>query len=173
MDKLIKCSIHSIRVSLTSDDRIVVLKQEDQERFLPVWIGKFETSNLTLILEKTAIARPMTHDLMATLMERLGGSLLRVEIVALVEDTYMANLVIRKENQVLVIDCRPSDGLTLAIRVDAPIFIAESILDTVGIEPEIDRKEAEQSEKEPDISAFEDFFDSLEDTDADKDKPKD
>jgi len=115
----------------------------------------------------------MTHDLMATLMERLGGSLLRVEIVALVEDTYMANLVIRKENQVLVIDCRPSDGLTLAIRVDAPIFIAESILDTVGIEPEMDRKEAEQSEKEPDISAFEDFFDSLEDTDADKDKPKD
>src|SRR5674476_184114 len=92
MDKLIKCSIHSIRVSLTSDDRIVVLKQEDQERFLPVWIGKFETSNLTLILEKTAVARPMMHDLMATLMERLGGSLLRVEIVALVEDLSLIHI---------------------------------------------------------------------------------
>lgn len=173
MEKLIKCNIHSIRVSLTSDDRIVVLKQEDRERFLPVWIGKFETSSLTLILEKTAVARPMTHDLMATLMERLGGALLRVEIVALVEDTYMANLVVRKENQVLVIDCRPSDAITLATRENAPIFIAESILDTVGIEPEIDRKTAELSETEPDMSAFKDFFDSLENSDADEDKPKD
>ncbi len=173
MDKLIKCTIHSIRVSLTSDDRIVVLKQEDRDRFLPIWIGKFETSNLTLNLEKTAVARPMTHDLMATLMERLGGSLLRVEIVALVEETYMANLVIRKENQVLVIDCRPSDALTLAVRMDAPIFIAESILDMVGIEPEIDRKEAEINESEPDLSVFNDFFDSLEDSNSDKDKPKD
>jgi len=172
MDKLIRATIHSIRVSLTSDDRIVVLKQEDRDRFLPVWIGKFETSNLTLILEKTAVARPMTHDLMATLLERLGGALLRVEIVALVEDTYMANMVVRKENQVLVIDCRPSDAITLAIRLDAPIFIAESILDNVGIEPEIDRQEAEQSESEPDISVFKDFFDSLEDTDKDSDKPK-
>ena len=172
MDKLIRATIHSIRVSLTSDDRIVVLKQEDRDRFLPVWIGKFETSNLTLILEKTAVARPMTHDLMATLLERLGGALLRVEIVALVEDTYMANMVVRKENQVLVIDCRPSDAITLAIRLNAPIFIAESILDSVGIEPEIDRKEAELSETEPDISVFKDFFDSLEDTDKNSDKPK-
>ncbi len=109
---------------------------------------------------------------MPTLLERLGGALLRVEIVALVEDTYMANMVVRKENQVLVIDCRPSDAITLAIRLDAPIFIAESILDNVGIEPEIDRQEAEQSESEPDISVFKDFFDSLEDTDKDSDKPK-
>lgn len=172
MDKLIKCTIHSIRVSLTSDDRIVVLKEEGRERFLPVWIGKFETSNLTLILEKTAVARPLTHDLAASLIEKLGGALLRVEIVALVESTYMANLVIRKENQVLVIDSRPSDAMTLAVRIGAPIFVAESILDSVGIEPELERTQAGSDEAEPDLSLFNDFFETLEKPDSDQEESK-
>lgn len=172
MEQLKKSFIHSIRVSLTSDDRIVVLKEESRERYLPVWIGKLETSSLTLVLEKTAIARPMTHDLMAQMMESLGASLLRVEIVALVEDTYMANLVMRKGEQVQVLDCRPSDALALAVRLDAPIFVAQSILDQVGIEPELDRKEAEPAEQSPDISVFEDFLDTLQRPDPKKDEPK-
>ena len=165
MGKMIECQIDSVRVSLTNQDRIIVLKDKTSERYVPIWIGLFEAESITIALQNIAIARPLTHDLLLKILHQLGARLLRVEITGLVSETYYANLVIETD-KTFFIDCRPSDALALVVRTGAPIFVDEEILNEVGIQPEhmllYDTEESEEVVDEPeDLSVFEDFLDNL------------
>ena len=168
MGKMIECQIDSVRVSLTNQDRIIVLKDKTSERYVPIWIGLFEAESITIALQNIAVARPLTHDLVLSLLHQLGVRLLRVEITGLVSETYYANLVIETD-KTFFIDCRPSDALALVVRTGAPIFVDEEILNEVGILPEdimiYDNDEPMEELEEPgDLSVFEDFLDDLQDS---------
>ncbi len=173
MGKMIECQIDSVRVSLTNQDRIIVLKDKDNERYLPVWIGMFEAESITIALQSIAVARPLTHDLFLSLIEKLGAKFLRVEINSLLNGTYFANLVMETD-KVIFIDCRPSDALALVVRSGVPIFVDEEILEEAAIQPEDyralspeerDNREIDQEQDlEPgDTSLFDDFLNSLPD----------
>ncbi|MDD4043058.1 MAG: bifunctional nuclease family protein [Anaerolineaceae bacterium] len=165
MGKMIECQIDSVRVSLTNQDRIIVLKDKTQERYVPIWIGLFEAESITIALQNIAVARPLTHDLMLAILNKIGARLLRVEITGLVSETYYANLVIETD-KTLFIDCRPSDALALVVRTGAPIFVDEDILEEAGIQPEDvlvfdDGEPEDETEETGDLSAFEDFLEDL------------
>lgn len=167
MSKMISCIIDSVRVSLTNQQRVVVLKQEDNERYLPIWIGLYEAEAITISLQHIEVARPQTHDLISSILKHLESKLLFVEITALREDVFFANLVIEQNETRKFIDCRPSDALALATRLDVPIYVSEDVLTAAGIEPERDIRDQEQVSGSPpevsdeDLSIFTDFLDTL------------
>lgn len=170
MGKMIECLIDSVRVSLTNQDRIIVLKDKESERYVPIWIGLFEAESITIALQNIAVARPLTHDLMLDMLHKIGARLLRIEITSLVTETYYANLIIQTDKEI-AIDSRPSDALALVVRTGAPIFVDEEILDEVGIRPEesVDLNALEEGNDEElpgDLSVFEAFFDEIDNFDS-------
>ncbi len=175
MGKMIECIIDSIRVSLTNQDRITVLKEKDSERYLPIWMGVPETDSITIALQGIAIARPLTHDLLISIMNALDIHLESCEITNLENDTFYANLILEQNGIRKIIDSRPSDAIALAIRAKAPIFVDEDILDAVGIRPEDVLPQAQNEEESSDVDAdldiFEDFLGQLGKDESDKDQP--
>lgn len=122
---------------------VVVLKARGRERYLPIWIGPFEGASIARHLRTAQSQRPMTFDLMAQLVERLGGRIEAVQLSALRETTYYATLRIAADGKAEEIDCRPSDALALALRVNAPILIAPDVLEQAGVEQAMDAADAE------------------------------
>ncbi len=177
MGKMIECIIDSIRVSLTNQDRITVLKEKDAERYLPIWMGVPETDSITIALQGVAIARPLTHDLIISVMNALDIRLERVEVTNLENDTFYASLILEQNGVRKIIDSRPSDAIAIAIRAKAPVFVDEDILDAVGIRPEDVLPQARHEEDSLDVDAdldiFEDFLGQLGKDDTNKDQPSD
>lgn len=188
MSEMVEVMIDSIRVSLISQQRIVILRELNAERYLPIWIGIYEADAITLALQEVEVARPLTWDLLKNVIGILGGRVLRVEVVTLRDDTYYGNIVAEQNGKIINIDSRPSDALALAVRIHVPILVARSVMDTAGVEPDEDLQEgaAEPGEAlEPQaaeegegrLSVFEDFLDQLdlggEDTPGDEDQPGD
>lgn len=130
--------IDSVRVSLMSSQRVVILRQKDVDRYLPVWIGPHEAEAITVALQEVEIIRPLTHDLLKNTFSLLNGKILRVEIVALKEDIFYGSIVVEADGKTLNLDARPSDAIALAIRVHAPIFVDPQVMDAAGIVPERD-----------------------------------
>jgi len=166
MGKMRECVINSVRVSLINQDRIVVLKDKEDELYLPIWIGLFEFESITIALQKIEVARPLTHDLMKNLISSLDARLISVEITALESDTYYANLIIEQHGAQKRIDSRPSDAIALVVRTGVPIFVDEEVLERAGIRPEPETSEeieegGESTELPGDLSVFEDFLDQL------------
>ena len=113
-----------------SDSPVVILREEGESLYLPIWIGVFEANAIALALESIRPKRPMTHDLLRSSIEALGGVLERIEIHSLHEGTFYARLIVRRDpDAALVIDSRPSDALALALRVGAPIWAARQVLE--------------------------------------------
>ena len=175
MGKMIECIIDSIRVSLTNQDRITVLKEKDAERYLPIWMGVPETDSITIALQGVAIARPLTHDLIISVMNALDIRLERVEVTNLENDTFYASLILEQNGVRKIIDSRPSDAIAIAIRAKAPVFVDEDILDAVGIRPEDvlpqARHEEDSSDVDADLDIFEDFLGQISKDNKDKDQP--
>jgi bifunctional DNase/RNase len=177
MPKMVEVVIDSVRVSLTNPQRIVVLREPNVERYLPIWIGPYEAEEITIALQEIEIARPRTHDLLKSVIHELNARLLRLEIVALREDVFYGELVVEANNHIVNIDCRPSDGLALAVRTHVPILVARDVLDAAGITPEEEThaaqndapasaptssKDSETGEtSEERLSVFEDFLHNL------------
>jgi len=177
MRKMRECLISIVRVSLINQDRIVVLKDKDEERYLPIWIGLYEFEAITIVLHKIETARPLTHDLMKNLVGALDARLLSVEITALESDTFYANLVLEQDGAQKRLDCRPSDALALVVRTGVPIFVDAEVLDKAGVVPEVEihpeEGESETSgEGAGDLSLFEEFFSKLDTDDTDQQKPE-
>ncbi len=185
MSDMIEVVIDSIRVSLMSQQRIVILREVQAERYLPIWIGVYEAEAITLSLQEVEVARPLTWDLLKNVFGILNAHVVRVEVVSLKDDTFYGNIVAEVANQTLNIDSRPSDALALAVRANVPILVDRSIMDMAGITPEEDLQEkgeakSEKSESsaegpeveggEENLSIFEDFFDKMDLDDLDKDK---
>jgi len=167
MTKMIEVEIDSVRVSLTNQQRIVILKQVNAERFLPIWIGLYEAEAITIALQEIQVARPQTHDLLKTLIQSLNGSLVQVEINSLSDDVFYGNLILDVDGERREVDCRPSDALALAARMNAPILVSEDVIEQAGIVPEESISEIESEEmndeklgnfEEPNLEVFEDFL---------------
>lgn len=171
MSDMVEVVIDSIRVSLMSQQRIVILREVDAERYLAIWIGIYEAEAITLALQEVEIARPLTWDLLKNILTEFGGRVRRVEVVTLRDDTFFGNIVIEADGRTLNIDSRPSDALALAVRTHVPIYVARPIMESAGITPEEDlQKPAEQKTGRPAepaeggeerLSVFEDFLEGL------------
>ena len=183
MSKMVEVMIDSVRVSLTSQQRIVLLRRMDEEKYLPIWIGPFEAEAITIALQEIEMARPQTHDLILETIAQLNARLARVEVVNLKEDVFYGNLVIEKGDQIIQIDARPSDSIALAAKAHVPIFVSGDIFDAAGIvanqdiqtEPnETEESTAETPTQEADtkkrLSVFEDFLQNLDMDDQDEEK---
>jgi hypothetical protein len=184
MSDMIEVVIDSVRVSLMSPQRVVVLRQTDAERFVPIWVGPYEAEAITVALQEIEMIRPLTHDLLKSLFSTFDAKIKRVEIVALREEIFFGNIVAEAHGQEVNIDSRPSDAIALAVRAHVPIYIHQSVLDEAGITPETDMQTegleagegaASTSEEGGDrLSIFEDFIDQLDLGKLDdKDKPDD
>jgi len=182
MFDLVEMMIDSVRVSLTNQQRIVILRQLDAERYLPIWIGPYEAEAITIALQEIEVARPQTHDLLKNTLTTLGARLLRIEVIALREDVFYAHLVVEVSDRLIEIDSRPSDALALAVRFHAPIYVAQEVLNTAGVTPEEDVQQTPQSVTSPApaeepssdrLSIFEDFLQNLDLDDLDTPHPDD
>ena len=175
---MIEVTIASIRVSLMSQHRIVVLKEESGVRFLPIWIGPFEADAITLQLQGIDAPRPLTHDLLKKVIETLGGEVLHILINGLEKNTYFARIVLDVDGDTVEVDSRPSDAIALGVRVNAPIYVADEVMDQAGLQPEEEisltegvaaaprgnitaRRSEEDGEEEEDLGVFTDFVEGL------------
>ncbi|EKD88336.1 MAG: hypothetical protein ACD_34C00602G0004 [uncultured bacterium] len=185
MSEMVEVIIDSVRVSLTNQQRIVLLRELEVERYLPIWIGPYEAESITISLQEIEIARPQTHDLLIETLEKTHARLTRVEVIALRGDIFYGNLVIESGGEIILIDARPSDSIALAVRAHVPILVARDILDTAGIIPEQDIQQeieeeeskqaaAEAGDSKERLSVFESFLSNVKlDDEPDTDKPLD
>jgi bifunctional DNase/RNase len=184
MSDMIEVVIDSVRVSLMSPQRVVVLRQVNADRFVPIWVGPYEAEAITVALQEIEMIRPLTHDLLKSIFGTFNASVKRVEIVSLREEIFFGNIVAEANGEDVNIDSRPSDAIALAVRAHVPIFVHQSVLDDAGITPETDLQtdsldgseasEASQEDSSERLSIFEDFIDQLDLGKLDdKDKPDD
>lgn len=182
MVKMIEVEIDSVRVSLTNQQRIVILKQVNQERYLPIWIGLYEAEAITIALQDIQVARPQTHDLLKTLIHNLNARLVQVEVISLSDDVFYGNLVLDVDGQHRQVDCRPSDALALAARMNVPIMISEDVMSQAGIIPEEDIFDGEPGKavdqgqediEDVDLDVFEDFLQNFNIDDLPSDEDND
>lgn len=157
---MIKVNVDSVKVSMISQHRVVVLKEEEQERYLPIWIGPFEADAITIGLQNVQMTRPLTHDLLKAILDRMDASISHIHVNDLKNDTFYAEIVVDQNGRKLRVDSRPSDAIALAVRAAVPIYVAESVMEKAGIVPTEEQEElsAEDHEK---LSAFRDFVDTL------------
>jgi bifunctional DNase/RNase len=171
-----------------SQQRIVILRERNADRYLPIWIGVYEAESITIALQEVEVARPLTHDLLKNVFNQLNARVLRVEVVALRDDTFYGNIVVEANGRILNIDARPSDALAVAVRAHVQILVARPVMEAAGILPEEDLQEQAADQGEPSaepeaeesderLSVFQDFLEGLEldkteDDEEDEDKSK-
>lgn len=129
MTMLVPMSIKGLMLDPVSNSPIVVLRDDEDKIFLPIWVGIFEANAIALRLEDIETPRPMTHDLLRNLIEELQGSVTRIVINELKESTFYALIHVESGDRAMTIDARPSDAIALALRTSAPIFVDQSVLD--------------------------------------------
>ncbi|MDD5095562.1 MAG: bifunctional nuclease family protein [Dehalococcoidia bacterium] len=168
---MIEMSIDSIRVSMMNYQRVVILKEKSSDRYLPIWIGPAEADAIAIKLQGVNPPRPLTHDLVDSIIRNLGASVSSIVVSDLHNDTFYAKLILDVNGKRLELDSRPSDAMAIAIRAQAPIYAAETVLDRAGIivdsetgKPSTQSKDTKSGTTEEELkslSAFRDFVDSL------------
>jgi hypothetical protein len=125
---LIEMKVSGLTIDPVTNTPIVILKDMEGKKVIPIWIGLFEASAIATELEKINFSRPMTHDLISEILKSIDVKVTRVEINDLKNNTFFANIYIRKEGRNIVVDARPSDAIAIALRIDAPIFVDEKVI---------------------------------------------
>ena len=125
---MIKMTVRGIALDPITNMPIIILKDADDKRALPIWVGIFEANAIALELEKISTPRPMTHDLIKNILDGLGASVQQVVVNDLKDNTFFAVIEINVNGNVVNVDSRPSDAIALALRVNAPIFVAEKVV---------------------------------------------
>ena len=174
-------TIDSIRVSPMNYQRVVILKEKDSDRYLPIWIGPAEADAIAVKLQDLTVPRPLTHDLLNTIIGTMGGEVHHILVNDLQNDTFYAKIVIQINGTTKEIDSRPSDAMALAVRTQSPIYAEQAVLDKAGIllDKETGKPmlpEREDTEQTPEVqeeelrrmSAFTDFINNLDLEDFDK-----
>lgn len=126
---MVEMKVAGITIDPLTSTPIVILKDLEEKRAIPIWIGLFEASAIATRLENVTFSRPMTHDLLKNVIERLNARLLKIEINDLKNNTYFAEMHLATEDDVIIIDSRPSDAIAVALRMDAPIYVEESVIE--------------------------------------------
>ena len=165
--------IDSIRVSLMNYQRVVILRQKDTNRYLPIWIGPSEADAIAVKLQDVSVPRPLTHDLLGSIIDALGATVNHIVVSDLSDDTFYAKVVLNSNGSSTEVDCRPSDAIALAVRAKAPIYAETSVLDKAGVEMDgesgkdlIQGKKGEQlqpvgEEELKGLSAYNEFISTL------------
>lgn len=159
---MIEMHVMGIALDTRTGSPIVVLHDKDNRKALPIWIGSAEASAIIRKIENLSVARPMTHDLIISMIEKSGHKLDRVEISDVEKETYYASIVILdKDGKEIEIDSRPSDAIAVAIRTDAPIFVSGKVLSSGSVSTDSAKDEEEAKE-------FKDFVQSIKPSDFEK-----
>ena len=167
---MLELEIESIRVRQETQQRAVVLKVKDSDLYLPIFIGQFEVEAIRFKLMGVEVQRPMTHDLLGSVIGDLGGSIHSIVVSELKNDTFFAKIVIDSNGTLIEIDARPSDALALAVRSEAPIYAEDDVVEKAGVSLDFESQDSSDEKGEgkqvneeelESLSAFTDFIDSL------------
>lgn len=166
---MIETVVESIRVSLVTQARVVILKEVVGDRHLPIWIGAFEAEAIAMELQGITASRPLPYDLLRNIVGELGGELRRIVITDLTQDVFYARIVIDRAGIAVEIDSRPSDAIALAVRAKIPILVDETVMERAGVRLDDesddgetgDTTDPESGEPVERPSAFRDFINSL------------
>jgi bifunctional DNase/RNase len=153
MGRLVEMVIESVRVHMLSNRHVVILKDPIGDRYLPIWIGAWEASAIAMRLQGLTAERPLTHDLFAASLERLGVRIVRVVISELADETYHARLHLVRDGTEVEVDSRPSDALALAVRTEADIFADESVLEQAALATDPDDEAAVDADADAETGA--------------------
>jgi len=172
---MLEMVIESIRVSTLNYQRVVILKEKEAERYLPIWIGPAEADAIAVKLQDYKVPRPLTHDLLGSVINTLGASVDSIVVCDLRDDTFFAKIILAANGNRLEVDSRPSDAIALAVRTESPIFAEEAVLEKAGIiiDPETGKPTPARDippEEMEQMGAFRDFIESLDLSDFDKGK---
>jgi uncharacterized protein len=151
---LVELTLVGVRIELPTQTPIVLLKERDGERFLPIWIGNVEATAIAFALQGVATQRPLTHDLLKNLLDELVVSIERVVITELKEGTFYATIELRQNGSKFSVSSRPSDAIALAVRANTPIFAEEDVLSEASILIKSDDEELE-------VEKFREFLDQV------------
>lgn len=171
---MIESVVESIRVSLVTNQRVVILKELEGERYLPIWIGHFEAEAIAMELQGVEAARPLPYDIMKKIIADLGGRVRRVLISGLREDVFYATIVLEAAGRQIEVDSRSSDAIALAVRTKVPIFVDETVMEKAGVIFGDDEEEAEAEAKpkptvdDEKLTSFRNFINSLDFSDENK-----
>lgn len=173
---MIRVVVDSIRVSLLTQHRVVVLRETDSKRYLPIWIGPFEADAIAMAIQGHEPQRPMTHDLLKAMIGEMGGQIVHILVNDIQDNTFFARIVIEQHGRMVEVDARPSDAIALAVRTEVPIFVEPPVLDQAGVLFDEDEQSstaevesdtpATENEPEPDLnddsmSIFRNFINTL------------
>ncbi len=175
---MIETVVESIRVSLVTQHRVVILREVNGSRHLPIWIGSFEAEAIAMVLQGIDAARPLPYDLLTSIISELGGSIREIVVTDLNMDVFYARVIVDQNGSSVPIDSRPSDAIALAVRAKVPIYVDEQVMDRAGMQLGEDEEEAltqipdsEMISEELDeegLSAFRDFINTLDMDDFEK-----
>jgi bifunctional DNase/RNase len=160
----IELIIDSIRVSLMNYQRVIIFKEKMGEKYLPIWVGTNEADAIAVKIQGVSVPRPLTHDYVCAIISSLKAEVERVVISDLYNDTFYAKTVLKSNNDLIEIDCRPSDAIAVALRANAPIYVNETVLSKAGIRlDQVTDKPIESPKTETDLKlgAFSDSFRSI------------
>ena len=173
---MLEMTIDSIRVSLMNYQRVVILREKETDRYLPIWIGPAEADAIAVKLQDISVPRPLTQDLLQAIIDNLGGKITHILVNELKNDTFFAKIGVAVDGKEVEIDSRPSDAIALAVRAQVPIFAEDSVLEQAGVQLDsetgkpivaedgvgLDEKTSEVREEElKRLSAFTDFINTL------------
>ncbi|MDQ3877872.1 MAG: bifunctional nuclease family protein [Actinomycetota bacterium] len=150
---MIELQLVGVRVELPSNQPIVLLKEAEGDRYLPIWIGAVEATAIAFALQGIQTPRPMTHDLIKDILNQTDVQVEQILISDLVDQTFYATIQMRRQGQLVEVSSRPSDAIALAVRLQAPIYGAEDVLGQAGIEL--------RDEEESEVEKFREFLDQV------------
>ena len=170
---MLEVVIDSIRVSLMNYQRVVILRVKDSDKYLPIRIGPSEAHAIALKLQDVDVPRPLTHDLLRSVITSVGATVKEIIVSDLSNDTFFAKIVIIHNEETVEVDCRPSDALALAVRTKAPIYVKDDVVERAGVlmdsesgkpiisESDVDQGTPIREEELKSLSAFQDFISTL------------
>ena len=153
---MVEMVIYGVSFDLVGKQPIVLLKTAEGNRFLPIWIGHPEAAAILMKLQNASTPRPMTHDLVTEILGQLNAEVVRITVTELRENTFFAQITVQMDGSEIEVDSRPSDAIALAIRADAPIFAAESVIEESAIE-----FEGEETNEEEMVDEFKRFLENV------------
>ena len=153
--------VHGVNLDLMTNQPVVILKDADSHRFLPIWIGQFEATSILMEIQGIKPSRPLTHDLLRSVIDQLQATVQRIVINDLKDGTFFAKIYMSKNSLKLEVDARPSDAIALAVRAKVPIFAASKVVDKASI--------VGQEGEEEEVARFRQFLDSVEPEDFEYD----
>ena len=152
-------AVYGVSFDLVGKQPIVLLKTVDGNRFLPIWIGHSEAAAILMKLQNASTPRPMTHDLVTDILLQLDAQVVRVAVTELRENTFFAQVTIQQDGSEIEVDSRPSDAIALAVRAEAPIFVADDVIDESAIE--FEGEEITDADLEKEVSKFRSFLENV------------